>query len=206
MSENINFWKRANLWKRWRITFSVYRGSSAEYSRFRRALWQWCRLYAKNWKGKLRFKHIVVVKTYANTEFTLHYFRHATRRQILRELKANWRQIVQSITQCDLSRMLFLITIPVLCKNSVSCVALRYFLIIYCVFGCETFADQSEVSPILPIKKSCNVNPPVADPSCNVIWQLWKLCSLGCPILMIYLPAEIQHTCLYSSSAPEDLD
>ncbi len=44
---------------------------------------------------------------------------------------------------------------------------LRYFLITSRV-RLAVFADQTELSAILPIVKSCNVKPPVADPSCNV--------------------------------------
>ncbi len=43
----------------------------------------------------------------------------------------------------------------------------RYFLITSRV-RLAVFADQTELSAILPIVKSCNVKPPVADPSCNV--------------------------------------
>ncbi len=46
-------------------------------------------------------------------------------------------------------------------------VILRYFLITSRV-RLAVFADQTELSAILPIVKSCNVKPPVADPSCNV--------------------------------------
>ncbi len=45
-------------------------------------------------------------------------------------------------------------------------VILLYFLITSHVRLAVT--DQTELSAILPIVKSCNVKPPVADPSCNV--------------------------------------
>ncbi len=46
-------------------------------------------------------------------------------------------------------------------------VILHYFLITFLV-RLAAFADQTELSAILPIVKSCNVKPPVADPLCNV--------------------------------------